>query len=92
MADFAEMSELIARCLGYPGGKFTEVYNRILVLQMKKQSMPILLQQQSEFCWVRKQFVLNADASYIQCWYDLKAIEIQKMRMMELSYILNLQV
>jgi hypothetical protein len=28
MADFAEMGELIARCLGYPGGKFTEVYNR----------------------------------------------------------------
>jgi hypothetical protein len=27
MADFAEMGELIARCLGYPDGKFTEVYN-----------------------------------------------------------------
>jgi hypothetical protein len=28
MADFAEMGELIARCLGYPNGKFTEAYNR----------------------------------------------------------------
>lgn len=27
MADFAEMGELIARCLGYEEGKFTEVYN-----------------------------------------------------------------
>ena len=27
MADFAEMGELIARCLGYPEGKFTETYN-----------------------------------------------------------------
>jgi hypothetical protein len=28
MADFAEMGELIARCLGYEPGKFTETYNR----------------------------------------------------------------
>jgi hypothetical protein len=28
MADFAEMSELVSRCLGYPEGKFTETYNR----------------------------------------------------------------
>jgi hypothetical protein len=28
MADFAEMGELIARCLGYQEGKFTEAYNR----------------------------------------------------------------
>jgi hypothetical protein len=28
MADFAELGELISRCLGYPDGKFTEVYNR----------------------------------------------------------------
>lgn len=28
MADFAEIGELIARCLGYPEGRFTEVYNR----------------------------------------------------------------
>jgi hypothetical protein len=28
MADFAEMGELIARCLGYPENKFTETYNR----------------------------------------------------------------
>jgi hypothetical protein len=27
MADFAEIGELIARCLGYKEGKFTEVYN-----------------------------------------------------------------
>jgi len=27
MADFAELGELIARCLGYPNNKFTEVYN-----------------------------------------------------------------
>lgn len=27
MADFAEIGELIARCLGYGDGKFTEVYN-----------------------------------------------------------------
>lgn len=27
MADFAKMGELIARCLGYKEGKFTEVYN-----------------------------------------------------------------
>lgn len=27
MADFAELGELIARCLGYEEGKFTEVYN-----------------------------------------------------------------
>ena len=27
MADCAEMGELIARCLGYEEGKFTEVYN-----------------------------------------------------------------
>ena len=28
MADFAELGELIARCLGYPDGKFTEAYNK----------------------------------------------------------------
>ena len=28
MADFAEMGELVARCLGYPEGRFTEAYNR----------------------------------------------------------------
>ena len=28
MADFAELGELIARCLGYKEGKFTEAYNR----------------------------------------------------------------
>ena len=28
MADFAEMCELISRCLGYPPMKFTEAYNR----------------------------------------------------------------
>jgi len=28
MADFAEMGELIARCLGYKPGEFTEAYNR----------------------------------------------------------------
>lgn len=28
MADFAEMGELISRCLGYSDGKFTEAYNR----------------------------------------------------------------
>jgi hypothetical protein len=28
MADFAEMSELVARCLGYKDGQFTDVYNR----------------------------------------------------------------
>lgn len=28
MADFAETGELIARCLGYPDGKFTEAYNK----------------------------------------------------------------
>jgi hypothetical protein len=27
MADFAEIGELIARCLGYKEGRFTEVYN-----------------------------------------------------------------
>ena len=28
MADFAEMSELVARCLGYKDGEFTDAYNR----------------------------------------------------------------
>jgi hypothetical protein len=28
MADFAEMGELISRCVGYPNGKFTDAYNR----------------------------------------------------------------
>jgi hypothetical protein len=28
MADFAEMAELVARCLGYKDGEFTEAYNR----------------------------------------------------------------
>jgi hypothetical protein len=28
MADFAELGELIARCLGYEEGRFTEAYNR----------------------------------------------------------------
>lgn len=28
MADFAEVGELISRCLGYPEGKFTEAYSR----------------------------------------------------------------
>ena len=28
MADFAELGELIALCLGYEEGKFTEAYNR----------------------------------------------------------------
>ena len=28
MADFAELGELIARCLGYEEGKFTDAYNR----------------------------------------------------------------
>jgi hypothetical protein len=28
MADFAELGELIARCLGYAEGKFTQAYNR----------------------------------------------------------------
>ena len=28
MADFAEMGELISRCIGYPAGQFTEAYKR----------------------------------------------------------------
>jgi hypothetical protein len=28
MADFAEMGELISRCLGYPDGRFTEAYSK----------------------------------------------------------------
>lgn len=28
MADFAEMGELVSRCLGYPEGQFIEAYNR----------------------------------------------------------------
>jgi len=47
--DFAEMGELVARCLGYPEGNFTETYNRNIGFKMKRQLMLDLLQRQLEF-------------------------------------------
>ncbi|MGA9154973.1 MAG: hypothetical protein WBZ36_30690, partial [Candidatus Nitrosopolaris sp.] len=35
MADFAKMGELIARCLEYEEGKFTEVYNANIGLKRR---------------------------------------------------------
>jgi hypothetical protein len=44
MADFAEIAEIISRCMGYDNNKFLDAYYGILTYRSKKQLLQILLE------------------------------------------------